>query len=131
MTASTEEAAKIPMTILYSSVFGLDKITSSFNKKNGYQKCRNCLVLLDFNKSDLLALPWLFVHLRGEFPLFERGLDTGLARQTLSCHHHSFSAYSLDDNHHQRYLQTYHRKNQIVKAFLVFETKLNRTSVWM
>ena len=67
-------------------------------------------------KSDLLSLSWSSVHLRGVYPLFERGLDTGLARRTLLCHHHSCSVYSSDGSHHQRCLQTYRHKNLFREA---------------
>ena len=67
-------------------------------------------------KSDLLSLSWSSVHLRGVYPLFERGLDTGLARRTLLCHHHSCSVYSSDGNRHLRCLQTYRHKNLFLEA---------------
>ena len=67
-------------------------------------------------KSDLLSLSWSSVHLRGVYPLFERGLDTGLARRTLLCHHHSCSVYSSDGSRHLRCLQTYRHKNLFLEA---------------
>ena len=85
----------------------VDIIGTPWSRSFGYSKSY---------KSDLLSISWSSVHLRGVYPLFERGLDTGLARQTLSCHHHSYSVYSSDDNHHLRYLRTYRHKNLILKA---------------
>jgi len=67
-------------------------------------------------KSDLLSLSWSSVHLRGVYPLFERGLDTGLARRTLLYHHHSCSVYSSDGSRHLRCLQTYRHKNRFLEA---------------